>query len=315
MAIRTLVPCRNCSQPTKKTESKSRTGKPSQHTYCCRACYDAYRAKEIASRVYYCDNCGKECVDVHNRANKFKRVFCGESCRRSAFKAKPKHCVNCGCWFTAVRLHRAYGKFISLNNMKLCSKECQQEWLSNNQDRKDKISRAFTGDKHPNWMGGKSRSRIGNRGPGWQRQRRKAISRDGFKCVDCGITQGDHLIKYGSGLEVDHIEPFHNFGNSQQANRLSNLETRCKSCHRRAEAKRSFVQITLPLAVKDKNNHRGGYCRGEKINTAKLNPAKVMDIRKRVATGESCAALSKEYGVGVGAISAVAERKTWRHLA
>jgi hypothetical protein len=55
---------------------------------------------------------------------------------------------------------------------------------------------------------------------------------------------------------------------------------------------------------------------GEKCGTAKLTDAAVRDIRLRHASGErSRATLARRHGVSVGAVQAVLERRTWRHVA
>lgn len=58
---------------------------------------------------------------------------------------------------------------------------------------------------------------------------------------------------------------------------------------------------------------RGRQAKGEKINTAKLTEAAVLDIRGRVKTleGELCA----QYGLGVGHLRKVYRGNGWKHLA
>jgi hypothetical protein len=59
----------------------------------------------------------------------------------------------------------------------------------------------------------------------------------------------------------------------------------------------------------------GTTVRGEQVNTAKLNEAKVRQIRVRAAAGELQAPLALEYGVSQRAISCVVLRQTWAHVA
>lgn len=62
--------------------------------------------------------------------------------------------------------------------------------------------------------------------------REAAIQRDGEKCVRCGVTREEHLVKFGKDITVDHIDgrgsktPKHLKNNS-----LDNLQTLCLSCH------------------------------------------------------------------------------------
>jgi len=179
-----------------------------------------------------------------------------------------------------------------------------------------KIGAAFAGDKHPNWQGGKSiLNNTSNRGPNWKKQRERALVRDGRKCVDCGLTEGQCIQVFGRSLDVDHIVPFHNFGSYREANRLSNLACRCASCHRIEEATRSMVQMVLPMQDSESRMHKG-YANGENINTAKLTELDVKRIRARAASGEAPAIIHDDYAkVRRSAIIAIIQRKTWRHVA
>ncbi len=84
------------------------------------------------------------------------------------------------------------------------------------------------------------------RGPNWDEQRNRARARDGHRCRHCGAPE-----RPDRAHDVHHVEPFRNFGyirgknaNYLQANRLENLVTLCRSCHRRVEVDR-MVRGTL----------------------------------------------------------------------
>lgn len=49
-------------------------------------------------------------------------------------------------------------------------------------------------------------------------------SRDGYRCVDCGMTNDEHLSIYGRALEVHRKEP-------GSAYSVDGCETVCKGCH------------------------------------------------------------------------------------
>lgn len=66
-------------------------------------------------------------------------------------------------------------------------------------------------------------------GPNWAVQRTKARSRDGYRCQMCETPER------GRQHDVHHKRPFRQFDSYQAANRLSNLVTLCRSCHRRVE--------------------------------------------------------------------------------
>lgn len=55
--------------------------------------------------------------------------------------------------------------------------------------------------------------------------------------------------------------------------------------------------------------------RGAKHKLSKLTASKVREIRRRRAAGELLSALGEEFGVSGALISAIAKRKTWKHVA
>lgn len=80
-------------------------------------------------------------------------------------------------------------------------------------------------------------------GSNWRRQRRKALERADYSCQRCGITDAEHRGKHvdrtrgvGIGLDVHHRVSVRLFKRwalpFEDANRLSNLEVLCQSCHR-----------------------------------------------------------------------------------
>lgn len=53
---------------------------------------------------------------------------------------------------------------------------------------------------------------------------------------------------------------------------------------------------------------------GEKSPSAKLTEEKVLEIRRRLATGAQHQELADEYGVAKGTIGFIARRETWAHI-
>jgi plasmid maintenance system antidote protein VapI len=53
---------------------------------------------------------------------------------------------------------------------------------------------------------------------------------------------------------------------------------------------------------------------GERHHSAKLNPAKVQEIRRRRQAGELLVALAEAFGVSVQTIHAIVTSQTWRHV-
>ena len=90
-------------------------------------------------------------------------------------------------------------------------------------------------DHHPTTPGKDNPNYIGTsdyRGPRWKTQREKALKRDNYRCVRCGITNGEHTENFGYGLHVHHIQPRRKFDDDDpRQNDLSNLISLCHSCH------------------------------------------------------------------------------------
>lgn len=311
MADGNVTVCAHCGAAVNRKPSTCRDGRPAERVFCDRSCYDGYRAAIVAlRRTAECGNCRKSFIGTTSDTK-----YCCFACRTEAKRVKPKHCVNCGCWFSPVRPQSTWGgKFVGYSHAKTCSAYCANQWVRNDPERKRKIGEAFRGDKHPNWQGGKSLlNNISGRGSNWPAQRAKALKRDGFCCVDCGMSDDECRAKWGRGLDVDHESPFHNFGSYRKANALSNLRSRCASCHRVAEAKRGMVQMVLPMQDGEKRSHKG-YARGERHPRAKLSTAQVIDIRRRAKVGERLAEIGERYRMPAGHIHAIVTRVIWKSV-
>lgn len=89
----------------------------------------------------------------------------------------------------------------------------------------------LTGELAARWSGGK----VYYYGPNWNEQREKAIQRDNESCRDCGVGRDEldedlhvhHREKIRWFKERDTDEPWY-----ELANRLPNLITLCRSCHK-----------------------------------------------------------------------------------
>ena len=69
----------------------------------------------------------------------------------------------------------------------------------------------------------------------WYRQREKALERDGYQCIVCGITDDEHRRRFGRGLEVHHLTPVRLFNRwdkpPEHAHVLRNLVSVCRTHH------------------------------------------------------------------------------------
>lgn len=234
--------CTNCGKPVRRSFVKNRKGEACDKIFCSRNCYDDYRIKTTKKIIYHCKECGKEIVGYKDR----ELVFCSIDCRRKSTSASKRVCPICGKVFQPTYINKK-GEVRHPNNRKMCSLECVLKNYSLNEERKAKISAAFTGEKHPGWLGG----RVNYRGENWRRNKRAAIKRD-RACKHCGMTPEESKEKYNANLEVHHIKPFRYFSSPEDANVMDNLITLCKSCHKKAEW--------------EFHKKRGGVLNGNKIN-------------------------------------------------
>ena len=66
-----------------------------------------------------------------------------------------------------------------------------------------------------------------------------ALSRDGFMCTECGMTNEEHISLYDRELTTHHIDG--NGRNTQEKNNnLDNLTTLCLKCHGRLDIKKRW---------------------------------------------------------------------------
>lgn len=95
------------------------------------------------------------------------------------------------------------------------------------------------------------------------------MSRDGYKCVDCGMTNEEHIKKWGRELCVHHINGRgKRVKKEEKDSRLQNLQTLCFPCHHKKELK--FKHFAY----------------GETHPRAKLLDREVAGIRKVYSTGK-----------------------------
>lgn len=120
-------------------------------------------------------------------------------------------CLNCG---------RKKTILASVRSGSYCNRKC--------------MSKHWRGPNHPCWRGGtRLWKNQGYRNTNWETQKEKALKRDGYQCQNksCGWRP-----KEGEkACHVHHVIPYLNFSHWKQANRLSNLITLCKRCHKKTE--------------------------------------------------------------------------------
>jgi 5-methylcytosine-specific restriction endonuclease McrA len=225
--------CAHCGKDVVgRNKGKSLTGKKCESIFCDRDCYDKHRTiireKELSKT---CDYCGVKFIS-HNKTGK----YCSNKCRidkgydlvvekhgvkgiSEDGKKYIKECKICTNNFLVAKQKAYYS---------VCSKECISEMYKTDKKRKEKISKAFSGEKHPNYVNGCS---YNNRLRGKKENEifSKADKENVYelfnnKCFKCGATDN---------LALDHHIPFSRGGRLT----IANTVVLCMSCNSSKNAK------------------------------------------------------------------------------
>lgn len=107
----------------------------------------------------------------------------------------------------------------------LSKKEYQREW-QRNMRRKFAAEHGYS--TSANYSTGKLRKAV--------------LERDGYRCVQCGMTDQEHVAKWGANrhITVDHKDK------NRRNNTLANLQTLCLSCHGRKDLIPRLKQLRIP---------------------------------------------------------------------
>lgn len=170
-----------------------------------------------------CVQCGKSYTKRHYRVREGQKHFCSYACHWEwQHRQFDKHHIKLNCQMCGKEFLRSRYFVEVRTNSRFCSRKCLYRYNSLNRRR----------EKNVNWKGGGKN----DYGPDWTWQRKQARKRDKNKCILCGAEP--HKWK----LDVHHIAPFRTFGyipgendNHVLANKLENLVTLCKRCHRKVE--------------------------------------------------------------------------------
>lgn len=233
-----MVPCDTCGTMHPPSSVTKRDGSPCDHKFCSWACYQKHYRKRVE---WTCIGCGETSMRTPGFAS--RRKYCSHDCKVASRRVQSRPCSVCGVQFTPIAVRGSY--IIGIDSRKTCSDECLREFYRTDEERKRKIGDAFRGANHWNWEGGKSFLDRNWRGPDWAQIAERARERDGRRCTKCGTTAEEN----GRELSVHHIEPFHNFVSIRKANRMSNLTTLCRSCHREVEHTVRTKQMLIPLSA------------------------------------------------------------------
>jgi|LGOV01.1.fsa_nt_gb endogenous inhibitor of DNA gyrase (YacG/DUF329 family) len=228
-------PCANCNKDVTRTKSKNRDGTESKNVFCDRKCYLEHHSKGLkkdGSKIEYltkkCDICGKD-VTRESHKFKYKKIYCSDECRSN--RDKVLICAVCKTLFCAFQYRKSNNKkgfTIVRPFRKVCSQKCHHEFYRTDESRKEKISKAFSGTNHPNYVNGASyNGRIRktdikeNFGA---RDKKEVFKKFNNKCFNCNGTDN---------LTIDHNVPFSRGGRLT----LSNTVLLCRSCNSSKNAK------------------------------------------------------------------------------
>jgi uncharacterized protein YjhX (UPF0386 family) len=170
-------------------------------------------------------------------------AYCGKELERAPYRAKRR----CYCNQTEVMLYQyAHGMMNSEVIANAHKALAEKNWnrgvpkpmlAGENNPAKQEAARAKisafrlehnwmrgrTGALHHLYLGGK----IWWRGSDWDATKFRVRHRDGFMCVNCDMTEWQHLERFGQPLQVDHIVMYR----ISHDNSMQNLQTLCSPCH------------------------------------------------------------------------------------
>lgn len=286
---------------------RSRHGASSR--FCSRACY---LVEHTARVTWACKGCGIVLSAPKAWVGKRKRMYCSYTCKVADSRPPASTCRQCGVLFTAIQFRKAGNRhYIIGRRNTTCSDACLRAFFQTDSSRKAKIGAANRGSQSQWWKGGVTAlNQHAHRGTGWLAVAEQVRERDGRRCRHCGMEEKDN----GRKLDVHHVQPFHNFSTAREANRLANLISLCRKCHRTAECECTTVQLTLSLS-----EHRSARRsfetrdnRGSKHPQAKLTEVAVSTIRRSTARTRD---LARDFNVSEQTVSSIRHGRTWKHVA
>jgi len=172
---------------------------------------------KTAEMVCFCDLCGKKFYKEKHNLENSDVCFCSLDCRKE-FNHRTDYGWNCP--YCGERLEGPRGWCGS----EKCEERMKQHW--NVEGTRGQVEYHIS-------IGGEQYLPFNN--SLWQKRRREAIRRDSSRCVNCSLTNTEHIEEFGTELHVHHITPRRSFECAESAHDLENLVTLCAPCHSRAE--------------------------------------------------------------------------------
>lgn len=216
-----IYKCSCCEEEIVRSKEKT-----TKNVFCNRDCYTEFSKKVIITKQ--CFNCGK---DVSRPKYMFRhdKVFCSNEC--TSKRDTVLTCKVCNTEFCSIRYRKSNnekGFSIQRPFRQVCSTKCHYEFYRTNQERKDKISFAFSGEKHPNYVNGCSSNyrvrRTEFKEVFFKKDKIKVLEKFNHSCFNCGSTEK---------LTIDHHLPFSMGGRLTESNSV----VLCLSCNSSKNAK------------------------------------------------------------------------------
>jgi endogenous inhibitor of DNA gyrase (YacG/DUF329 family) len=226
-----LVDCDWCGE-----EFRQKPNNTDGSNYCSNDCYSNGRSEKYSGEGHprwagggvqlKCEYCDSEYTAV--RAESDGSRFCSNECKSDWLSenrtGEDHHLysrIECECEICGEEVLRKPSQYEAMDNV-FCSQECHREYQSIHQ----------VGENHHNYNGG----RVEEYGPRWEKIAEERRKVDDYECQICGLSQEEH----SEALSVHHIRPRESFIDDgefdhEAANRMGNLITLCKPCHRKWE--------------------------------------------------------------------------------
>lgn len=174
------------------------------------------RQKEVA-----CSYCNEQFSIYQSRrvtsGKNPNNTFCSRQCRSKFYGNRMKNREQTSCRNCGKEIERRLCE-IENTTFSVCSDKCYSEVIS--------------GESSPHWEGGHP-----DYGKFWSSGiRDEVIERDFNCCRLCRMSKDKSLEIFGRDLEVHHKRAIRSYEKTEEANKMSNLITLCKSCHSSVEA-------------------------------------------------------------------------------